>query len=44
MVLWMDVCQTLRNCPGISERMRRSMMRRAEAGVDSHGEHFEHLL
>jgi hypothetical protein len=39
-----DACQTIRNCPGISERMRRSMMRRAEACVESHGGHFEHLL
>jgi hypothetical protein len=39
-----DACQTIRNCPGISERMWRSMMRRAEACVESHGGHFEHLL
>jgi hypothetical protein len=26
-----DACRTIRNCPGIFERMWRSMMRRAEA-------------
>jgi hypothetical protein len=26
-----DACQTIRNYPGIFERMRRSMMRRVEA-------------
>jgi hypothetical protein len=31
--------QTIRNCPGISERMRR-----AEACIEFHGGHFEHLL
>jgi hypothetical protein len=39
-----DACQTIRNCPGISEQMRRSMMRRVEACIESHGGHFEHLL
>jgi hypothetical protein len=33
-----DACQAIRNCPDVSERMRRSMMRR-----ESHGGHFEHL-
>jgi hypothetical protein len=32
-----DARQTVRNCPGISERLRRSMMRRVEACVESHG-------
>jgi hypothetical protein len=26
-----DACQSIRNCPGISERILRSMMRRVEA-------------
>jgi hypothetical protein len=39
-----DACQTIRNYPGIFERMRRSMMRRVEACTESHGGHFEHLL
>jgi hypothetical protein len=39
-----DACQTIRNCPGISERMRRSMMRRVEACIESYGGHFERLL
>jgi hypothetical protein len=39
-----DACQTIRNYPGIFERMRRSMMRRVEACIESYGGHFEHLL
>jgi hypothetical protein len=39
-----DACQTIRNYPGVFVRMRRSMMRRVEACIESHGEHFEHLL
>jgi hypothetical protein len=39
-----DVCQTICNYPGIFEQMRRSMMRRVEACIESHGGHFEHLL
>jgi hypothetical protein len=39
-----DACQTIRNYPGISERMRRSMMRRVEACIEFHGGHAEHLL
>jgi hypothetical protein len=38
-----DACQTIRNCPGIFERMRRSM-RRVEACIGSHRGHFENLL
>jgi hypothetical protein len=40
-----DACQTITNYsyPGIFERMRRSMMRRVEACIESHGGHFEHL-
>jgi hypothetical protein len=39
-----DACQAIRNFPGISERMRRSMMRRVEACTESHGGHFGHLF
>jgi hypothetical protein len=39
-----DACQSIRNYPGIFDRMRRSMMRRVEACIESHGGHFEHLL
>jgi hypothetical protein len=39
-----DACQTIRNYPGIFEWMRRSVMRRVEACIKSHGGHFEHLL
>jgi hypothetical protein len=37
-------CQTIRYYPGILERMRRPMMVRVEACIESHGGHFEHLL
>jgi hypothetical protein len=37
-----DACQTIRNYPGIFERMRRSMMRRVEACTESHGGYSEH--
>jgi hypothetical protein len=33
-----DACQTLRNCSGIFERLRRSMMRRVETCTESHGD------
>jgi hypothetical protein len=36
-------CQTIRIYPGIFERIRRSMMKRVEASIESHG-HFERLL
>jgi hypothetical protein len=39
-----DVCRTIRNYPGIFEQMRRSMMRRVEACIESHGGYFGHLL
>jgi hypothetical protein len=39
-----DACQTIRNYPGVSERMRRAVMRHVEACIESHGAHFEHLL
>jgi hypothetical protein len=39
-----DASQTIRIYLGIFERMRRSMMRRVEACMESHGGHFEHLL
>jgi hypothetical protein len=37
-------CQTIRNCPGIFARIRRSVMRRIEACIEFHGGHFEHLV
>jgi hypothetical protein len=42
--LILDAPQTIRNYLGIFERMRRSIMRRVEACIESHGEHFEHLI
>jgi hypothetical protein len=39
-----DACQTICNCSGIFDRTLRSMMKRVEACIKSHGEHFEHLL
>jgi hypothetical protein len=39
-----DACQTIRNYPGIFERMRRSMMKHVVACIESHGGPFEHLL
>jgi hypothetical protein len=39
-----DACQTIRNYPSNFERMRRPMMRRVEACIESHGGYFEHLL
>jgi hypothetical protein len=35
-----DACQTIRKCPGIFERVRRSMMRGVEACIESRGGHF----
>jgi hypothetical protein len=39
-----DACWTIRNCSGIFEWMRRSMMWRIEACIQSHGGYFKHLL
>jgi hypothetical protein len=39
----MAVHQTIRNYPGISEKMRPSMMRRVEACTISHGGHFHFI-
>jgi hypothetical protein len=39
-----NACQTIRNYPGVFERMRRSMMRRVEACTKSHGRHFQHIF
>jgi transposase len=39
-----DACQTIRDYFGIFERMRRSMMTRVEASIESHGGNFDHLL
>jgi hypothetical protein len=40
----LDTCQTIRNYPGIFERMLWSMTRRVEACIESHEGHFKHLL
>jgi hypothetical protein len=34
----LDACQTIRNYPGVFERMRRSTMRRVEMCIDFHGD------
>jgi hypothetical protein len=39
-----DACHTIRNYSDIFERMRRAMMRRVEACIETDGGHFEHLL
>jgi hypothetical protein len=39
-----DACQTIGNYPDIFEWKRRSMMRCANACIQSHGEHFQHLM
>jgi hypothetical protein len=39
-----DVCQTVRNYPGIFARTERPIMRRVEVCNESYGGHFEHLL
>jgi hypothetical protein len=39
-----DAYQTIRNCPGIFERMRQSMMGHVEEYTESHGGHLEHVL
>lgn len=36
--------ETVRNQPGITERVRNSIVRRAEACIDAQGQHFEHFL
>lgn len=36
--------QTVRNTPGIFERVRRSLIRRMEACIVANGSHFEHFL
>jgi hypothetical protein len=36
-----NCCQTIRNYPGIFERIRQSLIRRAQACVKYHGGHFE---
>jgi hypothetical protein len=35
-----DACQTILNCPNISEQMWSVMMRQVEMCSESHGEHF----
>jgi hypothetical protein len=39
-----DVCQTVRNYPSISEQMRLSIIRSVEAYPEFHGGYFQHLL
>jgi hypothetical protein len=41
-VALVDACQTIRNYPGSFERMQRTMMRRVEACIESHGGHYGH--
>jgi hypothetical protein len=36
-----EACQTIRNYPGIFERIRRSTTRRVQACIESHGGYFE---
>ena len=36
--------ETIRNRPGIFEKVRQSMIRRVHACIESNGRHFEHLL
>lgn len=40
----MDAFQTVRNNPGILERVRQSMRRRVEGCIAERGGHFQHLL
>jgi hypothetical protein len=37
-------CQTIRNCPNISEPVWRSVMRRAKAWFESHRGHFQKCI
>lgn len=39
-----DGCQQIENTPGIFERVRQSMIRRAQLRVAAYGGHFEYLL
>lgn len=39
-----DSCNTIRNQPGIFERVRGSMQRRMHSCINSNGGHIEHLL
>jgi hypothetical protein len=39
-----DACHTIKNTPGIFERVRESMTRRINACIGSNGSHIEHLL
>jgi hypothetical protein len=41
---FVDVCQIIRNYPGIYERIRQSMMRRVEACIKSRGHYFDILF
>ena len=37
-------CKTIRNTPGILQRIRDSIRRRVDACINADGGHFEHLL
>ena len=37
-------CETIRNTPGIFQRIRDSIRRRVDACINADGGHFEHLL
>jgi hypothetical protein len=39
-----DGCHTIRNTPGIFERVRQSMRRRCKACILAQGGHVEHFL
>ncbi|KYN30334.1 hypothetical protein ALC57_00256, partial [Trachymyrmex cornetzi] len=39
-----DACNTIRNCFGIFERVRQSMIQCVQACIESNGRHFKHLL
>jgi hypothetical protein len=38
-----DGCELIRNTPGVLERVRQSLMRRAARCVEVQGQHFEHF-
>ncbi|EZA46588.1 hypothetical protein X777_00002, partial [Ooceraea biroi] len=37
-------CETIRNIPGIFERIRQSMRRRVDSCIIAGSDHFQHLL
>jgi hypothetical protein len=38
------ICITIRKCPGVFDQVWQSMVKRAEACIESHGGYFEHSL